>query len=263
MGVLYAKITVDDDGYIFVHDDSNYAEVGEFVYDFAFVEMLLDKEYNPIDHKIEMIERIPNPYSRRDDEYFDYQFKEFYRSFLVPNDGKFYFAKVFLPKLVHYITPEGEYVFHDNAIYTDGTNIYRIDAGIYEDPKGELITVDELYDILDEDSNDIPIEIDWYKREFVSITYLNLCLLEKERRILEDFNLKGAAYTCEKASTIRMERDILLDAQRVLNWLLAKDRFDEALAILNKIEGCGGICNGGRNGNAGHNKSGCGCGKSL
>ena len=247
---LYIDLTIDSDGYVVVHDTTDYEGEGENIYNFALVEAVFDENMNVIASEIVDIKKTLKKYSRKE-EYEPFHFNEWYKSFALPKDGEYTFMKMVLPKKEH-VT--GEF----NEYYVDGKNVYY---GT-EECGGKVVSLKELYVAAFEENQPGFDEASIYADILFCIAHLNHCLLGIEKQLLEGYDCKQSGSCNSSKNTIsdlKYNRDILLDAHRVLIWLLSKKNYADAKVILNKMNRCGGLCSS----YTIKPSVGCGCGKSV
>ena len=255
---LYIQLAVDNDAFLVVRDFTDYEGEAD-IYDYAFVEMLLNKESEVIDSKITPIERKPKRYSRRPNEMEDFAFKEFNRDFQLPDDGEYWYMKLVLPKQVRVMDKE---LYDQYYVTADGKGI-----AIGNDEFRKPITMQELYEhasaALEYEEEQGFDFASAYVYNIFSIAYLNQCLLKIEKKLLDGYDCKQSGACANKnvieGESLSYKRDLLMDAHRVLIWLLAKRDFLAADKILTRLNRCGSLCSDiiekpGDNG--------CGCGKS-
>lgn len=149
-----------------------------------------------------------------------------------------------VPKLKHFLV-EDKYEFRSTECtgfyFIKDHDLYYIGAGTYSEPMRYAVKVDA--DVVWEHHLEDDNQISWFTIDIFGIPYLRNCLLSLEKKLLETIHYKGIGFTCELYTESRYMRDLLLDAIRVLNWLIGKKKFDEAKALLNKITPvCGNVC---------------------
>lgn len=246
---LYIRLSVDDDGYIQLHDFSDYKSEGDLHDNFTFVEALFSPEMETLDTHFIPITKLENKYARNEDERFiDFPFMEYTTSFKVPSDGEYYYFKALVPTLKHLGKRDG---------------YYAEDGKLFLKAKGHILPkeVYDLYEVLTEENSPYVDEVSFFTENFFSIAYLNHCLLNVEKQLLEGYVCSQSG-ACNKQSTnseLQYNRDLLLDAHRVLLWLIAKKNFTEAAKILSRITNCGSLCKGKPRGDS----ASCGCGRSV
>lgn len=244
---LYINLSVDGKGNLLVHDTSDYA-AEDSIYEFSLYEALFDCDLTVIGTKITPIERIPVPYARHGETY-DFPFDEWTTPFRLPKDGEHYYMKLLLPKREHVTGEYNQYYVDNNAVY------YGTDTC----PGSTPVNAEALYRAAFEENKPGFDEASVFFAPFFSIAYLNQSLLLIEKEMLDNYNCKQNG-RCNTNKELSFQRDLLLDAHRVLLWLISEKNFDEATKILNRVTSCGLASY--KNAIT-YDTGGCGCRKSL
>lgn len=130
----------------------------------------------------------------------------------------------------------------DSNVYTykmekDGLYQYFVLTFSEEEQPEDLVDYINDYKIDPEVSdNNTPLEV-------LSICKLRNCLLEKEKEMINSF-LKdcGGKAKCSSTSSDKSINDFLLVSVFLLENLICRGNYQEALRILEGISGCNGVC---------------------
>lgn len=233
------KLWIDDDAFIHIHDNTDYLpgsiegegylntklihtlhpcedELDEEIYDFSFVELLLDEDDRLVDSKVTPIEKILDPWDRTGEVYRDFIFEEFLKTFQVPTDGFYTYVKMLVPKARYFYNTDTEtFTFKSTAgegmFFVEGKVLKYMPYGTYNTTaSATLVDAKDIWDNHEQDDNHIM----WFARELFCIAHLKKCLLKLEKRILDGIDCRRK---CEKNSDLNYQRDIMMDAYRVLN----------------------------------------------
>lgn len=273
------KLWVDDDAFIHIHDNTDYLpgsiegedynttrlihmlhpcedEVDEDVYNYSFVELLIDEDDRMVESKVTPIEKIKDPWVRDETVYRDFVFEEFLKTFYIRSDGFYTYVKMLVPKDRYFYDGNTEtYTFKgtsgEGMFFVEGTSLKYMPYGTYNTTAAAVVVdAKDVWDNHEQDDNHIM----WFARELFCIAHLKKCLLKLEKRILENTDCRRH---CDAHDELHYQRDLMMDAYRVLNWLSAHRKFEEASAILRKISSCTTLCDDTRA------IKNCGCGKSV
>lgn len=166
-------------------------------------------------------------------------------------NGLYYYQKLILPTQDH-LTSANEQLYYD----TSDRKIYYIDLDTPNNNmvfKKPLASFEEIYDIVRKGGLDNCFSFDDYTFTIYSLIE---CYVAIERDRINDY-LKNCQEGCKRSSELEAKASILLAAIKVIEFLISKGDFFEALRILNGLRTCNGLCN-----NYKHVLKGCGCGRS-
>ena len=144
----------------------------------------------------------------------------------LPSDGLYEYYKVKV------LTKEAVGEFTDNRIYWDGSLKYGNSPLKIEDLPKYVGMVGKGAE-------------DYYCEDVFSLCKLEHCVAELQRQtVLSNIcncgkNAKGA---CNKGDSLKDQRDFLFISLNVLQWLVARQRYQEATEILDALASCGSLC---------------------
>lgn len=155
---------------------------------------------------------------------------------LEPQKGGFLtFCHIILPK-----NPSND----DISYYSDGTNIYK-------KVQDKTIKVDDWQELVDLNNPPFIRHI----QNFFSVCYLRKCYVSLCQKI---FNAKGfdRCFNGKIDSSLIYKRDLVWAALNVIQYMIDSNQLAEAQRLLERINGCNGLCSSEDIGD-----KGCGCEK--
>lgn len=164
-------------------------------------------------------------------------------------DGLYYYQKVLIP-LSEHTTQSNNIVWYDpteeKVVYLDTDE----DISKMLDPINDF---DDIYEIIRKEAPDNCFYFDDY---IFTIYSLVECYILSEREKINNYLQNNCKATCSPDTDLEIKVNILLAAITVLNMLIEKRDFFEALRIFNGINSCGNLCSNFYSDNI--NKCGCG-----
>lgn len=161
-----------------------------------------------------------------------------------------------LYEISHLIIPTKEYIERLNLEQKNEYSIlyyYDLEKGKFYklSDKSEEVNVLEIIEI---DSDSTTVVKDSMK--IFCLSYLQACLYNINKRLINDINTKCLGKVNYDKETV-ISRDLILMSVNIINYLLERESYFEALRILESITQCGNLC-----GKLNIKKeNGCGCSK--
>lgn len=128
--------------------------------------------------------------------------------------------------------------------FSDGTNIYRRNS----DNSVEQVSEQELVEV-NPKSFDLRIQI----QNFFSVCYLRKCYVSLCQKIFNDRGF-DRCFNSKVSSQLRYKRDLVWAALNVIQYMIDSNQLAEAQRLLERINGCNGLCSKEETG-----ESKCGC----
>ena len=147
--------------------------------------------------------------------------------FSFPKDGTFTYYKILIPKLTHFTKEFDTYLYYNNQEGTEsfGNLVYKHDG------KEEIVFPTQLRYIA-ELSN--LVNVICVEKIIFTACKLQKCLVNLQRKILKN-TLSG---TCNKNTADVENRDFLLSAMYVLDYLKDRAEYDKAQEIIDNLPMC-------------------------
>ena len=128
--------------------------------------------------------------------------------------------------------------------FTDGKNLY------YKDIQGNTKTV-EVSEIIE--VNPEPFGIIKFTQNFFSVCYLRKCYISLCQKIFNDRGF-DRCFNGKVSSQLIYKRDLVWAALNVIQYMVDSNQLAEAQRLLERINGCNGLCSSEDTG-----ENGCGC----
>lgn len=177
-------------------------------------------------------------------------------------DGKYYYYKLMVPTLSHFVGSEnlagllGEVFYADGLMQVISIPVDSSAEAIKNASKSitaleayEAVTLNVAPSLEANESYFFP------KKEILNICNIRKCLVYLQRKLLLETCGKN---NCSSEKDLRQQRDFLLHAVYVLDFLKETGNFEEAQRILDNLSSCGFVCN-----DKSITFSDCGCGHAI
>lgn len=167
-------------------------------------------------------------------------------------NGLYYYQKLIIPTQEH-VTSANENLYYD----TETNKIYYIDS---DTPENNIIfgsafnNFDEIYNIIRKNGLDNCFYFDDY---VFTIFSLIECYVSIEMDRINNYLKNNCQGGCKNYTELESKANLLLAAIKVIEHLVEKGDYFEALRLLNGLQTCNGLCNKYKN-----VLKGCGCGRS-
>lgn len=239
-------------------DNSDYNSLGIDLLDHVMLEFLsYNDETSPIPNTIQLKKEIHNR---------GYYLARFSSEFLLDLDGTYAYYKLVIPTLEHFKEVDNKY----SKLYEE---LFFYNKKLY---KSNLPNTEDTYDLSTvlKNSEEIHNYIEAYnivqngggsqtfycpKEMLFSVCKLQRCLVSLQERLLLSNNHTCSYDKCNTDETLRNQRDFLLSALYVFDYLKDIRNFTEAQRLLDNLSTCNSICTDKLND---FNNS-CGCGNSV
>lgn len=142
----------------------------------------------------------------------------------LPLDGMYTYHRMLLPSKEHIADNDRNYFTYNNEVYFGTSDSF------------EKVTD---YSKIWEDKEDNGEQIFFFDDRFFKLCNLNNCLLNLQRKVINNYIKNECDFTCDKNDSIRQKRDFLLYTIYILQYLSEQKRFIDAQSILEQITGCG------------------------
>lgn len=150
-------------------------------------------------------------------------------------DGLYYYQKILIP-LDDHTTPSNNTVWYDKeedkVIYLDTDENVSNTLDPYND-------FDDIYEIIRKETPDNCFYFDDYTFTIYSLVE---CYILSEREKINNYLQNNCKASCSPDTDLEIKVNILLAAITVLNMLIEKKDYFEALRILNGLSSCSNLC---------------------
>lgn len=238
-------------------DNSDYNSLGVDLLEHVMLEFLsYNDENNPLLKTIKLRKEIHNR---------GYYLAKFSSKFILDVDGTYSYYKLVIPVLDHFYKEDkykglnNELFFYNGKIYKSNLNRDEEtdDVSYILENSEEIINYIEAYELV---QNGGASQTFYCPKENVfSVCKLQRCLVSLQRQLLLTNKCDCGRNNCNDNVSLRNQRDFLLSALYVFDYLKDIRNFTEAQRILDNLSACGSICGDKLN----DLNNDCGCGNSV